>query len=152
MGDRMSAHRTDARGGRHGRRLTGRPRRAYIVDDDVATLELVSEVARLAGWEAHGFTRLSTVHRALDRARPDLLIVDDDLPDGRGGDLVRALRRQERTRELNVLFCTAARPERRAELGVVAPVLAKPFDVSELEGFLRLRANGGDTGSAQPAD
>ncbi len=56
----------------------------FVVDDDPGTLELLCEVAREAGWDARPFTRLIDLRASLDHLRPTLLILDDDLPDGRG--------------------------------------------------------------------
>lgn len=113
----------------------------FVVDDDVATLELLCEIARNAGWSAQGFTRLSELHTSLQAETPTLLILDDDLPDGRGGDLARELRSNQRMADVPTLVCTAAHRMRRAEIGAWAPVIAKPFDVSEIEAFLGAAAS-----------
>ena len=106
------------------------------VDDDLATLDLLCEIASEAGWFAMGFTRLAELRASLDRERPSLLILDDDLPDGRGGDLARELREDPRTHDVPVLVCTAAHPMRQAEIGNWAPVISKPFHLGEIERFL----------------
>ena len=108
----------------------------FAVDDDVATLELLCEVAEDAGWAAFGFTRLAEVSAALDQRRPTVLILDDDLPDGRGGDLARQLRDDPRMRHVTLLVCTAAHPMRLAEIGAWAPVVSKPFDLRQIEAIL----------------
>jgi len=108
----------------------------YVVDDDVATLDLLCDVALDAGWTATGFVSLAGLRAALDRRVPTLMILDDDLPDGRGGDLARDLRDDPRMTAVPVLVCTAAHPMRQAEIGSFAPVGAKPFDLREIEGWL----------------
>lgn len=113
----------------------------FIVDDDLATQELLREVGLEAGWDAHGFARLSDLRAALEWRRPALLILDDDLPDGRGGDLAREFREDERMEGVVVLVCTAAHPMRQAEIGNWAPVVSKPFDLGEIEAFLAAVAN-----------
>jgi CheY-like chemotaxis protein len=115
----------------------------FAVDDDVATLELLCEVAQDAGWAAFGFTRLAEVSDALDQRRPTVLILDDDLPDGRGGDLARQLRNDPRMRHVTLLVCTAAHPMRQAEIGAWAPVVSKPFDLGEIESILASAAAAG---------
>jgi DNA-binding response OmpR family regulator len=119
----------------------------FVVDDDVATLELLSELAREAGWQPHGFRRLSELREAIERHPPDLIILDDDLPDGLGGDLARELRHHPRLAGVPLLVCTAAHPMRQAQIGAWAPVVAKPFDLAEIERFLdaaRTAAPGND--------
>lgn len=116
-----------------------RPRRQhvlFVVEDDVSTLELLCEVAQDAGWAAFGFTRLDELRATLEQRQPTMLILDDNLPDGSGGDLARELREDPRTHDMSTLVCTAAHPMRIAEIGAWAPVIPKPFDLDDLEGFL----------------
>lgn len=108
----------------------------FVVDDDPGTLELLCEVAREAGWKARPFTRLVDLRASLERTRPTLLILDDDLPDGRGGDFAREMRNDERLADTPMLVCTAAHPIRQAEIGLWAPVVSKPFALREIDAFL----------------
>ncbi len=108
----------------------------HIVEDDASTLELLEDVARDAGWAVEGFTRISEFRSALQQRTPDLVILDDDLPDGRGGDLAREMRAHHRTRHVPLVVCTAAHPMRQAEITGWAPVIAKPFDLLGLEELL----------------
>jgi DNA-binding response OmpR family regulator len=106
------------------------------VDDDPAALSILCEIVEEAGWEPHGFERLGALRDALESQPPDLVILDDDLPDGRGGDLARALRQDPTTRDLPVVVCTAAHPARRSQIDRWASVVAKPFHIEELESCL----------------
>lgn len=124
----------------------------FVVDDDIPTLELLRELAGDSGWETVGFTRLGDLRAALQASRPALLIVDDDLPDGRGGDLARDLRCDPRLDDVPVVVCTAAASTRRAEITSWAPVLTKPFNLRQIEALLVAargddgRASGGAAG------
>lgn len=115
----------------------------YVVDDDVATVDLLCDVASEAGWSSMGFLRLAGLRAALDEEVPTLVILDDELPDGRGGDLARELRDDVRTTDVPLLICTAAHPRRLAEIGNWAPVVSKPFDLSEIEDVLVSAASRG---------
>lgn len=110
---------------------------AYVVEDDVMMLRLLSELAVSAGLEPLPFTRLSSARRALRERLPAVLLVDDDLPDGRGADLVRDLRADPRTRGVRVIVCTSAGERRRREIARLAPVVRKPFAIAEMEEALR---------------
>jgi two-component system, sensor histidine kinase and response regulator len=125
----------------------------FIVADDRATVALLCEVADDAGWSTVGFTRLADLRATLAVRRPSLLILDDDLPDGRGGDLARELSEDSRLADLPLLVCTAAQPMRRAEIGAWAPVIAKPFDLVDFERVLEAgaRAHRGRPASRQEA-
>jgi DNA-binding response OmpR family regulator len=110
---------------------------AYVVEDDLTMLHLLSELAASAGLEPLTFTRLSSARRALRERLPAVLLVDDDLPDGRGADLVRDLRADPRTRGVRVIVCTSAGEHRRREIAGLAPVIRKPFAIAEMEEALR---------------
>ena len=107
-----------------------------ILDDDAATLDLVRDVAEECGWVAYGFSRISEVRQFLSGRRPTLLMLDDDLPDGRGGDLARELQQDESLGDLPMVVCTAAHPARQKEIGGWAPVISKPFELEEFERHL----------------
>lgn len=111
-------------------------RRAFVVDDDPATRHLLGEVAADLGWQAERFGSLGAVRAALRGDQPDLVILDDDLPDGKGGDFAVEIRANARLRGLPIIFCTAAAWPRRREIGRIAPVIGKPFDLGALERML----------------
>lgn len=112
----------------------------WILDDDASTADLVRDVAEDSGWVARRFGRIAEVRGFLGRRHPALLILDDDLPDGRGGDLARELRDDPATADVATLVCTAAAVGRQEEIGEWAPVISKPFRVAEIEKHLRARA------------
>jgi twitching motility two-component system response regulator PilH len=111
----------------------GQPPRAYVVEDDMPTLRLLTELVASAGLEPIPFTRVASARRAIRERTPAVMVVDDDLPDGRGAELVRELRSDPRARDVRVLFCTAAEPARRREISRLGAVIAKPFRLGDME-------------------
>jgi CheY-like chemotaxis protein len=69
-----------------------------------------------------------------------VLVIDDDLPDGRGADLVRELKADPRMRGVQVVMCTSAGPQRRRQIAGLAPIVGKPFALHEMETALRRAA------------
>ena len=110
-----------------------RRQRAFVIDDDVHTLRLLTELVESTGLEPVGFTHISSARRALRERVPAVMVVDDDLPDGRGAELVNELRANPGCRDVKVLFCTAAEPARRREIAKLGPVIAKPFRLNDME-------------------
>jgi DNA-binding response OmpR family regulator len=110
---------------------------AYVLDDDPAALELMCDIAEEAGWQCRAFTRLRELKASLANRRPGVMVLDDDLPDGSGGDLARELREDPIMSRIPVVICSAAHPMRKAEITSWAPVVSKPFRIDELERFLR---------------
>ena len=133
MGDQM--------GGR-GAEIERPPPRAFVIEDDVQTLALLSDLAAMCGFEPVTFTRISSARQALRERAPTIMVVDDDLPDGRGADLVREVKDNPRTSHVQVVFCTAAGPSRRREIAHLAPIIQKPFRVRDLEQLLNEAAAG----------
>jgi DNA-binding NtrC family response regulator len=107
--------------------------RAYVIDDDVHTLRLLAELIASRGLEPIGFTRISSAKRALRDSVPAVMVVDDDLPDGQGAQLVAEVQSDPRMRDVRVLLCTGAEPSRRREISRLARVLPKPFRLHEVE-------------------
>lgn len=116
---------------------------AFVVEDDISVAHLLADLAASVGLQPLRFTRLSEARRALDEQPPAVLVIDDDLPDGRGGDFVRELRADPRTRNVPVVMCTSAGPQRRRQIARLAPVVTKPFDIREMEEVLRRLATSG---------
>lgn len=115
---------------------------AFVVEDDATVAHLLGELATSVGLQPRHFTRLADARRAIHEGAPAVLVIDDDLPDGRGGDFVRELKADPRTENMPVVMCTSAGPVRRRQISRLVPVVHKPFDVSEMEEVLRRLALG----------
>jgi DNA-binding response OmpR family regulator len=129
----------------------GMRRLLFVLEDDPYARDLLVEVAGDAGWDARGFASIPSMRRALDHAAPDLLMIDDDVADGRGGEFARQVREDRRTQGLRIVILTEAAHMRRAELATWASVVAKPFNLADLERRLTAIIGTGRTDRAQPA-
>ncbi len=69
------------------------PLDALVVDDDPAIVRLVAQLLGHEGYLVREAVTLSEAHLALDQRVPDVLVTDVLLPDGKGFELVEALRR-----------------------------------------------------------
>ncbi|MEM8569285.1 MAG: response regulator transcription factor [Pseudomonadota bacterium] len=66
----------------------------FLLEDDADVARVIERTLQEQGFEADRFSRRAEFLRALDRQRPDLCLVDLELPDGDGLSLVgEALRR-----------------------------------------------------------
>lgn len=108
-----------------------------IVEDNALNLKLLVDLL-----EAHGYRTVSTGDglEAINLARetrPDLILMDIQLPDVSGLEITRWLKEDERTKDIPVIAVTAfamAGDERRARDSGCDGYIAKPIMVSE---FLR---------------
>lgn len=106
-----------------------------VVDDDDIVAELASEILLAAG-HACGF--VSTAEEALKLLhwrRPDLLLLDENLPGERGTGFLRRLRQSPQFYDLPVIMFTCVdgiEDERRAYYDGAQDYIRKPFHPSLL--------------------
>jgi signal transduction histidine kinase len=104
----------------------------YVVDDDAGMRETVIEILALAGVGAEGFGTGTSVQAALGSTRPDLVVVDQRLPDTTG--LVLATSLKSRDPDLGVILLTgyASADSAIAAVGLVDDYLTKPVPPDDL--------------------
>ena len=107
--------------------------RVWIVDDEqhirTAMIAVVSEL----GHDTRGFANAEELYTALveEGLMPDLLILDQRLPDEYGSTILHSLRERPQYRDIPVLFVTAIDDEEAGRLEALAPVVRKPFDFAD---------------------
>jgi len=67
------------------------PPRALIVDDDLEVLQVLTEFVKREGFAATGASTLGQAREEIAASPPDILLVDIQLPDGSGLDLLDSL-------------------------------------------------------------
>ena len=85
----------------------GPPRRVLVVDDNEANRYAVARMLRAAGFETTEAANGGEALR-LARAQPDLIVLDVNLPDVSGFDVVRSLRTSTDTAAIPVLHLSAS--------------------------------------------
>jgi two-component system phosphate regulon response regulator PhoB len=114
--------------------------RILVIDDEPDLVDLVVHHLRASGHEA---ISAGSGRAGLERAReqPDLIILDLMLPDMDGTEVLRALKADDRTRPIPVIFLSARTDEVDRVVGFelgAEDYVAKPFSPREL--VLRVRA------------
>jgi two-component system phosphate regulon response regulator PhoB len=107
--------------------------RIWVVDDEPFIRTAMLAVLDDVGYEARGFADAEGLYTALvqEGAVPDLLVLDQRLPDESGSEILHALRERPQYREIPVIFVTAIEDEEAHRLVELAPVLRKPFDFTD---------------------
>jgi signal transduction histidine kinase/DNA-binding response OmpR family regulator len=115
----------------------GRPAgaRVLVVDDDAAIRAICGEVLRAHGYEVEEADRCAAACRAVAERRPDVVLLDVQLPDGDGFSLLEALSAARAAEPFATVFLSA-----RGEIGDKVrglrlgadDYLTKPFDAQEL--------------------
>ena len=114
-----------------------RPHRLLVADDDPEVLARMEQALSLHGYEVWA---AADGQEALDRAReiePDLILLDVAMPLMDGYEVVRRLKRDEKTRPIPVIVATDSPADREQErvrvLGMdIAEYLTKPLSIEVL--------------------
>jgi len=115
-------------------------RRVLIVEDDADINATLQEALRLAGYDTVGALTGEAALTEVERRCPDLVLLDQMLPDLDGVALCRRLRASPRTRSVPIIFLTARAGEEARVRGLEAGAddyVVKPFSLREL--VLRIR-------------
>ncbi len=107
----------------------------YLVEDDNSIRELVAYTFNTAGLEAEGFDKPSLFWEALEKRKPDLVLLDIMLPEEDGIQLLQKLRQREDTKKLPVIMLTAKGSEYDKVMGLESGAddyVSKPFGMMEL--------------------
>ena len=109
--------------------------RVWIVDDEPLIRHAVLSVLQEVGHESEGFADAEQLYRRLvepERGLPDLLILDQMLPDEDGAQIIHSLRERADYRDIPILLLTAVSESDADRLRDLAPVIRKPFDFRDL--------------------
>lgn len=122
----------DVAGGRGPARPAPPRARILVVDDDADVRTFVAETLKGFGHEVAACADGAEALARLDKADPELALIDFTMPGMNGAELARELR--QRRRGLPMAFVTgyAETGQLEAALGPDVPVLRKPFGVADL--------------------
>ena len=112
-----------------------------MVEDDGSIRELVTYTLGSQGMEAEGFMLPSQFWKAMERMKPDLILLDIMLPEEDGLTILKKLRADRETERLPVIMLTAKDGEYDTVIGLDSGAddyIAKPFRMMEL--ISRIRA------------
>lgn len=130
-------------------------RRVLAVDDDPGILEVLRTVLGWSGREVHTVENPLLFWTALEDVRPDLLVLDVDMPHVTGIELARAVRSDPRWSNLPIIFLSArtdADTIRRAYAAGGDDHIGKPIVVEELMTRVRNRLERASAREEVPGD
>ena len=107
----------------------------YLVEDDNSIRELVAYTFNTAGLEAEGFDKPSLFWEALEKRKPDLVLLDIMLPEEDGIQILQKLRQRQDTKKLPVIMLTAKGSEHDKAMGLergADDYVSKPFGMMEI--------------------
>ena len=109
--------------------------RILVVDDTPANIQMLTSVLKEQGYQLSAATNGRQAIEAIDRVRPDLVLMDVVMPEMDGYEACRYIKASARWRDLPIIFLTAktdtADLVRGFDAGAV-DYLGKPFNAHEL--------------------
>ena len=117
-------------------------KKIVIVEDDPVNLQILSDFLGAHGYETRGAVTGPDGVDTFRRERPDLMLIDVQLPRKNGFEVCSEVRRMPEGAATKVLLMSAVYTEaehvdRSAQPGLADGYLRKPFDLAELLGTVR---------------
>lgn len=107
----------------------------YIVEDDVNIREIETYALSGNGYHVEGFERAEDFFERLEEEKPDMVLLDIMLPDIDGLEVLKRIKKNNRTAEIPVIMVTAKSTEIDTVRGLdqgADDYITKPFGVMEL--------------------
>ncbi|GAB2988486.1 hypothetical protein GCM10027049_31500 [Mucilaginibacter puniceus] len=109
-------------------------RKIIIFDDDEDILSICKYVLHEQGWEVHTFTDCNNIVEKVSGILPNVILMDNWIPDVGGIAATKALKAAEKLNEIPVIYFSANSDiQLLANQAGAETYLAKPFDLDELE-------------------
>lgn len=112
----------------------------YCVEDDSSIREIEIYTLQSTGFEARGFETAGDFFKALQKEKPELIILDIMLPDMEGTEVLRQLKKDISSKEIPVILASAKGTEYDKVKGLdtgADDYLAKPFGMMEMVSRVR---------------
>lgn len=104
-----------------------------VVDDDPVSVQLLDIILTRSGYEVLKANNAADGLKIVNERKPDLLIIDDMMPDISGGDMARQIKADPETQQIPIILISAGNrvknqrylEEVGAEMALLKPTLPK---------------------------
>jgi len=108
---------------------------ALVFEDDPHVLEIYEIVLQGMGFHVNSSMTSHDVLERVEKSRPDLIIMDNWIPDIGGVQATQLLKQHDTYNKIPVLYVSAnTEVESLSKMARADAYLAKPFSLDELEG------------------
>ena len=112
-------------------------KKVFVFDDNADILELCTIILEDAGYEIKTSATSNQIIDQVMAYMPDIIFMDNWLPDVGGIDATRELKADDRLKSIPVIYFTANNDVKSlAEQAGADGYLSKPFDIQELEDII----------------
>jgi CheY-like chemotaxis protein len=105
--------------------------KVVIVDDNANNLLLEKDLMQIAGFEVYEAINALDGIKMITKENPDVIIMDIRLPDMSGLEAINILRKEEKTKDIPVVFVTASVLEVERQILIAIPnsgFISKPIN------------------------
>ena len=113
--------------------------KVMVVDDAYSEVQVMESILRSAGHDVVSYLDGEQLEEKIASERPDVLLLDVIMPKRNGFDVLRGVRRDERTRETRVVVVSSKNQESDRAWGLrqgADEYLGKPFTAAQLLGAI----------------
>ena len=111
-----------------------------FIDDDLLTLQLMKTVAEILGHQSFSCSEPKNAIQHVDQTNPDLILIDINMEDFSGFQVVQRIRQHAHSATLPVLIVSAGDPqvegEKALEVGANG-FISKPLSISGLDSAVK---------------
>jgi twitching motility two-component system response regulator PilH len=118
-----------------GKRQTGQRLKVMVVDDAPSELRMIESILRSAGHDVLSYADGEGIEENVATHGPDLLLLDIVMPNRNGYEILRALKKDERTKHTPVVIVTGRSQESDrvwSKLQGADEYVTKPFTAAQL--------------------
>src|ERR687894_601222 len=110
----------------------------FVVDDEAAARDMIGDYLKMQGLPVTLWEGGTSLRQAFDRQKPDLIILDLNMPEEDGLSIIRSLKQSSSRVPIIMLTATASPIDRVVGLELGADdYLAKPCELRELVARIR---------------
>ncbi|WP_285060598.1 response regulator [Pedobacter ginsengisoli] len=114
-----------------------RNKKVFVFDDNADILDLCTIILEDAGYDIKTSSTSNNIVDQVMAYTPDIIFMDNWLPDVGGIDATRALKRHGTLKNIPVIYFSANNDvESLAQQAGADGFLSKPFDIQELENII----------------
>lgn len=109
--------------------------KVMVVDDAYSELQLMESILKSAGHEVVTYIDGERLEEKIASERPDVLVLDIIMPKRNGYEILRTLRRDDRTKQTRVVLVSSKNQDSDRAWGMkqgADEYLAKPFTADQL--------------------
>ena len=106
-----------------------------VVEDSAATIDMLKTILQSAGHSVVAYTNANSANEQIQMQEPDLILLDIVMPEKNGYEIIRALKRNDKTKHIPVIIISTKSEETDIKWGLrqgAVEYITKPFKSQQI--------------------